>query len=115
MSGPNATSPKGALDRFWVVTDPTPESEIGDILFETDVRGFVLQVRGGLDEDRRPTIFADRESAEADAMARLAVVRGLSAIADGVVRGNVRDATKLQLLDDSGDVVFETKLERMPR
>jgi hypothetical protein len=109
------TTTRSALDRFWVVTNPTPESEIGDILFETDVRGFILQVRGGLDEDRRPRIFADRESAEADALARLAVVRGLSAIAGGVVRGDVRNAARLTLLDDAGEVLFETKIERLPR
>ena len=34
--------------KFWVVTRPTPVSTIGDILFETDARGLILQALGGL-------------------------------------------------------------------
>ncbi len=106
------TQPKGPLDRFWVVVDPTPVSEITDVLFETDVRGFMAQVRGGLDEERRPRIFADRESAEADAHARLAIVRGLAAIAKATPTDDVRNAARLRLLDADGKVVFEADLGR---
>lgn len=112
MSEPNATPPKGPLDRFWVVTDPTPDSELTDIFFETDASGFILQVRGGLDEDRRPRIFADREPAEADAIARLAIVRGLAAIAKATPAGDVKNAARLRLLDGDGKVVFEADLGR---
>jgi hypothetical protein len=63
---------QGVIDRFWVVTDPTPVSEIVDILFECDVPGFIRQVKGGLSEQDHPTFYADRSSAEADALARLA-------------------------------------------
>jgi hypothetical protein len=67
---------QGVIERFWVVTDPTPISEIGDILFACDVPGFIRQIKGGLSEEDRPTFYADRSSAEADALARLAAVHG---------------------------------------
>lgn len=35
-------------DRFWVVTDASPVSELGDILFETDLGGLERQFKGGL-------------------------------------------------------------------
>ena len=37
--------------KFWVVTIPTSESELGDILFETDIKGLGNQFRGGLNSD----------------------------------------------------------------
>jgi len=67
---------RGAVERFWVVTDPTPVSDIVEILFECDVPGCIRQIRGGLSEENRPTLYADRSSAEAEALARLAAVRG---------------------------------------
>ena len=66
----------GVIERFWVVTDPTPASEIVDILFECDAPSFIRQIKGGLSEENRPTFYADRASAEVDALARLAAVRG---------------------------------------
>ena len=42
----------GAIGRFWVVGDPGPQSEIQDAVFETDLAGFALQIRGGFDPDR---------------------------------------------------------------
>ena len=36
------------LPPFWVVTKPTIESNLADILFESDLFGFILQVKGGL-------------------------------------------------------------------
>jgi len=110
MDDAKRAAPRGALDRFWVVTNPSPVSELTDILFETDALGFILQVRGGLSEDRRPRLHVDRAAAEADAAARLAVVRGLSAIATAKVPGDVARAELLRLLDAEGNVVFETEL-----
>jgi hypothetical protein len=67
---------QGVIERFWVVTDPAPISEVVDILFECDVAGFIRQIKGGLSEQDHPTFHADRSSAEAYAVARLAAVRG---------------------------------------
>lgn len=36
------------LPPFWVVIMPTVESELEDILFDSDLFGFILQVKGGL-------------------------------------------------------------------
>ena len=36
------------LPPFWVVTRPTIESKLADILFESDLFGFILQEKGGL-------------------------------------------------------------------
>lgn len=59
------------LDEFWVVTNPTDVSELGDICFKTDADGFILQVKGGLDRERNPVIFTTAKSAKAYAMALL--------------------------------------------
>ena len=54
----------GPDDKFWVVVDATPESEMGDILFETTLRGLDLQFKGGLSMEQNPTIFTDHQVAE---------------------------------------------------
>ena len=36
------------LPPFWIVTRPSPNSEMADILFESDLFGFILQEKGGL-------------------------------------------------------------------
>ncbi len=61
----------GPTDKFWMVLDPTPISELADILFETSILGLALQNKGGLEIDRRPMIFTDPEEARAEAMSRL--------------------------------------------
>jgi hypothetical protein len=59
-------------DTFWVVTDPTPESELVDILFECTLHRLELQFLGGLRTDRdHPTIFTDYNEARAEAALRL--------------------------------------------
>lgn len=61
----------GPDDKFWVVTDATPISELADICFETTLRGLELQFRGGLSMDSNPTIFTSKEEAEKAAKKRL--------------------------------------------
>ena len=36
------------IGKFWVVTKPTPDSTLGDFLFQSDVFDLALQLRGGL-------------------------------------------------------------------
>ena len=57
----------GMPERFWVVTSPTPNSEMGDICFSCDYRQFALQVRGGLDENAIVGIYANEQDAKATA------------------------------------------------
>jgi hypothetical protein len=53
----------GMPERFWVVTRPTPNSELGDIRFECTFETFALQVRGGLDVGQIVGIYADHDVA----------------------------------------------------
>jgi hypothetical protein len=55
----------GLPPKFWVVTQPPANSPLGDYCFETDYRGFALQVRGGLDVGSIKGIFAEQKDAEA--------------------------------------------------
>jgi len=39
------------VGKFWVVTQPSPHSDIQDIVFQTDIMGMRLQFLGGLHQD----------------------------------------------------------------
>ncbi|MBK8009739.1 MAG: hypothetical protein IPK13_00115 [Deltaproteobacteria bacterium] len=67
----------GPNDRFWVVTDPTRDSTLADILFETTLAGLFRQIRGGLSNEQRPTIFTAEVEARAEATKRIAPIAGL--------------------------------------
>jgi len=49
---------------FWIVTKPTPVSEMGDICFETNMLEFACQVRGGLDDALIHGIYVNQSEAE---------------------------------------------------
>lgn len=102
----------GRIEKFWVVVDPSEVSTLDDILFEASIESLILQAKGGLSIEERPRLYLERAPAEAEALARLAVVKGLSAIADAGTVGDVAKATTLRLLDVDGAVVFESDLER---
>jgi len=61
----------GPKDKFWVVTDPSPLSVLGDVLFAASLTDLLLQFHGGLTLDQNPTLFTDRAEAEAEALERL--------------------------------------------
>jgi len=61
----------GPNEKFWVVTDPTPESILVDILFAASLTDLLIQFKGGLTLDQNPTIFTDRTEAETEALRRL--------------------------------------------
>lgn len=70
--------------RIWVVTDPGPRSEFGDICFRANLAGLALQVKGGLDvEGQHTCIYLAEADARADAQARLAA----RALYDTTLRG----------------------------
>ena len=58
---------QGLPDHFWVVTTPTPVSDLGDICFQCDFAQFALQVRGGLNENEIVGIYADQQAAAQEA------------------------------------------------
>jgi hypothetical protein len=55
------------IGRFWVVTKPTKNSELGDIFFETDLFGFVLQMKGGLKENEIIGVYKNEGKAKKEA------------------------------------------------
>ena len=101
----------GPHDKFWVVTDPDQHSELADIHFEASLADLQLQFRGGLTIDRNPTLFTDEQEAQIEAYGRLVAGRASRSIARAVAAGDVCAATRIELLDPHGKVVFEAELE----
>ncbi len=97
------------------MTDPTRESEVGDVCFETTVRGLLLQLKGGLDIERNVTLFTDKGEAEVEAFGRLTAMRASRAISDRLQRGEVVDLPiKIEVTGASGEVLYEAILGEHP-
>ena len=75
MSGKNVLNFKGKdeIGDFWVVTNPTPDSELPDILFQADIFDIVLQIRGGLDVESIVGIYKKEVKAKKVAVKLLAL------------------------------------------
>jgi len=99
----------GLDDKLWVVVDPKPQSTLGDVLFQASLRDLSLQFRGGLTAEENPTLFSNRDEAEAEARARLLAMRVAAAIASGAVK-RIEDVALVQLCDKSRIVLFEKDL-----
>lgn len=57
---------------WWVVVDPTKESEIEDICFQARVGDLALMARGGMDiPENNCTLYTDEVDAKSDALSRL--------------------------------------------
>ena len=101
----------GPKDAFWMVTNPTPTSELADICFETSLENLALQLKGGLSMDADPTMFTDRTEAELEARCRLVAMETSHAIrgmaADGIPLDGAR---RVQVLGEGGKVLFETDI-----
>ncbi|MFC1572810.1 hypothetical protein ACFL6M_04345 [Candidatus Eisenbacteria bacterium] len=100
----------GPDDKLWVVLDPTSESTKGDILFQASLRELALHFKGGLTMDRNPAIFTDEKEAEIEAYGRLTAMRASQAIAGSTMGSKLQDATRFELLDADGNVLFEADL-----
>ena len=101
----------GPDDTLWVVTDPTSESEVGDILFEASLRKLDLQFKGGLTMDRNPTIFTDENEARVEAFGRLTAMRASAAIRDRLRSGKDVDLPfKIEVHGASGEVLFKATI-----
>jgi hypothetical protein len=100
----------GLDDKFWCVTDPTKDSVLADVCFETSLRSLERQFRGGLSIGDNPTIFTDRVEAEAEAHLRLVAMRAADAIADAAPEDAMKDAARVAILDKEGRVLFEAEL-----
>src|SRR5262245_1000367 len=97
-------------DPIWVVTDPTPRSELADICYQSSLAKLRLQFLGGLTAEERPTLHTDQAEAERDARSRLVPVLVAEAIRSAAQPGSLRGARRVQLLDETGGVVLETDL-----
>ena len=100
----------GPDDAFWVVTDPTPISTLGDILFETSLRGLDRQFHGGLSMADNPTIFTDRAEAEEEARGRMIALRTATAMLRSAPGQALGEARRFELKDEAGNVIFAGEL-----
>jgi hypothetical protein len=100
----------GTDDKFWVVVDPTPESEMGDILFETSLRGLELQFKGGLTMERNPTIFTDHQEAKYEAYGRLTAMRAAQAVLRASREHPEARIDRIEIYGADGQLVFEANL-----
>jgi len=102
----------GPDEKMWVVTDPGPHSELGDVLFEASLRDLELQFKGGLTMDKHPTLFTEKAEAKIEAYGRMVAMRASRAIAQRAAEGKPFDgAHRLEILDGNGKVLFETDLK----
>jgi hypothetical protein len=100
----------GPDDKFWVVTDPHPDSTLDDIMFEASLRGLMLQFRGGLTMDDRPTLFTEQREAEIEAYGRMTAMRASQAIAASGAGAELQDVTRVELRGPDGGLLFEAEL-----
>ncbi len=101
----------GPDDRFWVVIDPTRESEEGDCVFETSLRKLDLQFKGGLTMDRNPTIFTHENEARVEAFGRMAATRASRVISDRLRGGEDVDLPiKIEVYGAKGEILFRATI-----
>lgn len=102
----------GPDDKFWVVTDPTPESETADILFQASLKDLELQFKGGLTMAQHPTLFTEEAEAKVEACGRMVAMRASQVIARRATEGKPLDgAHRIEVLDGNGKVLFEADLK----
>ena len=100
----------GPDDKFWVVTDPTPESETVDILFQASLRDLELQFKGGLTMAQHPTLFTDKAEAEFEASGRLIALLVFKALFQKIPQAKqLKGACRVQVLDERGQILVETE------
>lgn len=102
----------GQDDKFWVVTDPTPESEQADICFEASLRDLERQFKGGLTAGHNPTLFTDRREAEVEAVGRLVAMRVARVLRHSKTRDALGTATTVELYDKDRTLLFAAQILR---
>jgi hypothetical protein len=96
--------------KFWVTVDPRPHSTLEDIVFEASLKDLELQFKGGLTIDENPTLFTDRKEAEVEGYGRLVALKAAQAIARSGACSKIPNATRIELLDGDGNLLFEADL-----
>ncbi len=100
----------GPDHKFWVVVDPTPSSTQEDIVFKASLKDLELQFKGGLTIGENPTLFTEQQEAEVEAFGHLTALRTSQAIARSGAASKLQNATRLEIYDADGAVLFETDL-----
>jgi len=100
----------GPEEKFWVVIDPTPSNKPEDIVFPASLKDLDLQFKGGLTIEEHPTLFTEQREAEIEAYGRITALRATQAIARGGAASKLQNATRLEIYDADGKVLFETDL-----
>lgn len=100
----------GKTDKFWVVTDAMPGSELVDVMFETTIEGLERQFKGGLTSDDNPTIFTSPDEAEAEAHARLTMAKAIDALHKAGEKRPFKKASSIEIKDAAGKILFEANL-----
>ena len=59
---------QGMPERFWVVTKPSPASELDDICFASTFTELMSRARGWLSEDEIVGVYADEDEAKGEAL-----------------------------------------------
>jgi uncharacterized protein YaaQ len=101
----------GPDDDFWVVVDPTSESQLEDMVFQASFRRLDLQFKGGLTMDRNPTLFTDENEARVEALGRLTAMRASTAIRDRLRSGEDVDLPlRIEVHGANGEVLFTAEI-----
>ena len=100
----------GPHEKWWVVVDPKTHSTLGDICFQASLKDLELQFKGGLTIDENPTLFTEQKEAEVEAYGRLVAMKAAQAIARSGACSKIPNATRIELLDGDGNLLFEADL-----
>jgi hypothetical protein len=98
-----------------MVVEPTPESEMGDVRFQTTLRGLELQFKGGLTMAQNPTIFSDQQAAKCEAYGRLTAMRAAQAVLRAGRENPEARIDRIEIYGVDGKLVFEASLEDVRR
>jgi len=94
-------------DKFWLVTEPSPVSELGDICFQTSLADLILQIKGGLELKGNPTIFTVEDDAQLEGRKRLLVRSVVKAVLEGGLDGPPESVRVVTLENEEGLPLFE--------
>ena len=100
----------GPDHKFYVVVNPTEHSTLEDIVFQASLKDLELQFKGGLTIEENPTLFTEQREAEIEGYGRLTALRATQAIARSGAGSKLQNATRIEIYDADGTVLFETDL-----
>ncbi len=101
----------GPNEKWWIVVDAQSDGTLEDIVFQASLKDLELQFKGGLKIEENPTLFTDQKEAEVEAYGRLVAMKAAQAIARSGACSQIPNATRIELLDGDGIVLFEADLQ----